>query len=113
MSDSMSLFRCTVFASLLACISCPVNAVVRTVGSDGACSHATVATALASIPAGGFHEVRIAVALVAAQALQITSRGVTLRGGYANCSAATSTSSSTLSGQGGSQDSVLTGYRKF
>ena len=108
MSRSPPMFHGIVIATLLACASYPAYAIVRTVGPGGDCSHTTVASALGSIPAGGFHEVRIAVSLVDNQAVQITSRGVTLRGGYASCSATTSTSSSTLSGQGGGQDSVLT-----
>ncbi len=108
MSRSRQMARCVVLAALLACASFPVHAVVLTVGPDGNCTHSTVASALAAIPASGFHEVRIATSSVSAQALQITSRGVTLRGGYTSCSAATSTSSSTLSGQGGGQDSVFT-----
>ena len=84
------------------------HAVTFTVGSDGACSHATLAAALAAVPSSGMHEVHIAVASLSAQAAQITSRKVTVRGGYASCSAATSTGFTTLSGQGGGQDSVMT-----
>jgi hypothetical protein len=84
------------------------QAAVFTVGADGACTHSDIDSALGAVPASGFHEVRIAIPSLNAQAVHITGRGVTVRGGYASCSAATSTGVTTLSGQGGAQDSVVT-----
>ena len=84
------------------------EAATFSVGVDGACTHTTLAAALAAVPASGFHEVHIAAPSLDAQAAQITSRGVTVRGGYANCSAPASTGFTSLSGQGGGQDSVMT-----
>ena len=83
-------------------------AAIFTVGNDTNCTHGTVQGAINALPAGGAHEIRIKVASYSAQAIKISGRVLTLRGGYANCGAATATGSSTLSGQGGTSDSVIT-----
>lgn len=84
------------------------SAAVLTVGSDTVCTHGTVQGAIDALPAGGAHEVRIKTGSYAAQAIKVNGRVLTLRGGYADCGAATATGSSTLSGQGGARDSVIT-----
>lgn len=84
------------------------HATTYTVGSDGACTHQTLDSAIAALPASGQHEVHVAIPSLTAQAVHITSRAVTIRGGYSSCSAAESSGFSTLSGAGGGQDSVIT-----
>ncbi|MBN8727085.1 MAG: hypothetical protein J0H15_05205 [Xanthomonadales bacterium] len=79
-----------------------------TVGNDTGCTHGTVQGAINALPAGGTHEIRIQTGGYAAQAIKVSARVLTLRGGYPDCGAATATGSSTLSGQGGTRDSVIT-----
>ena len=79
------------------------------VGDDGSCSHATVQAAVNALPASGAHEIRIAnSATYSAQAITLSSRTVTMSGGYANCDAAAGGTRALLNGAGGSSNSVLT-----
>lgn len=83
-------------------------AAIFTVGNDTNCTHGTVQGAINALPAGGTHEIRIKAGSYAAQAIKISGRVLTLRGGYASCPAASATGDSTLSGAGGGRDSVIT-----
>lgn len=86
-----------------------VEAALFRIGGDGACSHTTLQAAINALPASGQHEIRLAnSATYGAQAIAINGRVLTLRGGYATCSDASPATVTTLSGAGGSQDSVLT-----
>ncbi|MEO8672884.1 MAG: hypothetical protein ABI411_16310 [Tahibacter sp.] len=80
------------------------------VGGDGSCSFNNVQAAInAAADNPGFDEIHIANnANYLAQALTINNQVLTITGGYSSCASATSTGSSTLSGAGGSHDSVLT-----
>lgn len=95
---------------MLASLVChpAARAAIFTVGADAGCTHQTLDAAIAALPASGQHEVHIAIPSLSAQAVHITSRDVTIRGGYGNCSASESSGFTTLSGQGGGQDSVIT-----
>lgn len=84
------------------------QAAIVTVGSDVACNHPSLQAAINALPAGGIHEIRMTAAQSSNQAVQISGRGLTIRGGYASCDAPSSTGFTTLSGQGGNQDSVVT-----
>ena len=84
------------------------EATIFTVGAG--CPYSSVQAAVNAVPASGTHEIHITnTATYAAQAISISARHLTLRGGYADCSEATpSGGNSILSGLGGSSDSVLT-----
>lgn len=84
------------------------DAAIFTVGNEPGCTHGTVQGAVDALPPGGVHEIRIKQGTYSAQAIKIVGRELTLRGGYANCAAPTATGSSTLSGNGGGTDSVIT-----
>jgi len=87
-----------------------VQAAVYTVGADGACTHSTIAAAIASAEAhAGPDEVRIANnQAYAAQAIAFTtSQALDLVGGYADCSQATPSGRTTLDGSGGASAPVL------
>jgi hypothetical protein len=90
--------------------ACPsADAAVFTVGSEAACTHASIQQALDALPAAGSHEIRLRAGAAYTQlALQVQGRQVALTGGYADCSAAQATgASSILDGQGGAQAPVL------
>jgi len=97
---------------LMTCIGLAMGhdagAVILTVGDEPACTHGSVQSAVNALPADGVHEIRIKTSTYAAQAIKIQNRNLTLRGGYASCTAATSNGLSTLSGNGGAADSVIT-----
>jgi hypothetical protein len=85
------------------------RAVTFTVGADPACTHANIQSAFSAIPAGDDHIVRIANNLVYnAQALDLVGKHVTVIGGVDDCSDATPSGVTRLSGAGGGNDSVLT-----
>lgn len=84
------------------------GAVILTVGNEAACTHGTVQGAINALPTGGVHEIRIKTNTYTAQAIKIQSRVLTLRGGYASCTQTSPSGSSTLSGNGGDYDSVIT-----
>jgi hypothetical protein len=93
----------------LAFASANAAAVQFRVGTDTACSHATLQAAVNALPASGAHEIRIANSTTyTAQAITISARTVTMRGGYATCDAAGGGTRALLSGAGGSSNSVLT-----
>jgi hypothetical protein len=94
---------------ILALAAAPAHAVIHTVGGDADCDYGTVQQAINELPTGGAHEVRIATsATYAAQAIAISGRVVTLRGGYAHCTDGVPSGSTLLDGSGGGNDSVLT-----
>lgn len=86
----------------------PTHADILSVGGDAGCSHNTVQAAINALPAGGTHEIRVRTGSYSNQAININGRRLTLRGGYTNCGDATPAGLSTLSGQGGGADSVIT-----
>lgn len=97
------------FAFAMAGLAGEAGAVQFRVGSDAGCSHATVQAAINDLPAGGAHEIRISNAVThTAQAITINSRVLTLRGGYSSCDITAANTRATLSGAGGSSNSVVT-----
>ncbi len=93
---------------LLGLAAAPLPATIFTVGSDGACTHASISAALfAALPAGA-DEVRIARNLTYTnQYLHLTDWSpatvgpLTLAGGYDTCSDVTPSGQTVLSGQAG------------
>lgn len=77
---------------LLALLSSSIaGAAVFTVGSDGSCTHATLAAALAAASANGTGHDEIRLRIDAQQnnaAYSITATDVTIAGGYPTCSSA-------------------------
>jgi hypothetical protein len=108
MNRISSAIRHVAFAIAGSAYAFDVSAATLTVGSDGGCDYTSLQNAINALPASGFHEIRIAATQLTNQAVQISGRGLTLRGGYASCASATSTGVTTLNGQGGNQDSVVT-----
>ncbi len=98
------------FAIAMAGLAGEAAAAIYHVGNDVGCSHTTVQAAINALPAGGTHEIRISnTATYTAQAITISGRVLTLRGGYTSCDgAAPTTARTTLNGAGGSSNSVLT-----
>lgn len=94
--------------ALLLVASGPAGATILTVGGDTNCDHGAVQDAINALSAAGSHEIRIQQGDYAAQAINITSRSVILHGGYASCSNTSLSGTTTLSGEGGGSDSVLT-----
>lgn len=92
----------------LSWLAADAHAVILTVGSDAACQHASVQSAINALPAGGTHEIRVRNGTYSQQAVAVAGRVLTLIGGYADCTQTASTGTSILSGQGGGADSVLT-----
>ncbi|MBN8482496.1 MAG: hypothetical protein J0L88_13010, partial [Xanthomonadales bacterium] len=74
------------------------------------CTYTSVQAAINAVPASGTHDVHIANSVeFTAQALVIDGKQVALRGGFDDCSNTfPGTTKTTLSGQGGGNDSVLT-----
>lgn len=106
----MSLFHITVTLLGLAAAS-PSFATDFFVGAGSGCTHTTIQAAIDSAASQpGFDRIRIASnQTYTAQALTITAQAVTLEGGYANCNSVAPTPGAltTISGQGGSADSVI------
>ena len=96
------------FALALGAHAPNAGAAAFTVGAG--CPYTSVQSAVNAVPASGTHEIRITnTATYAAQAISITARSVTLRGGYVSCAETAPTGgNSVLSGEGGGSDSVLT-----
>lgn len=94
---------------LLASLACATpQAATFTVGGEASCTHATVQAAI-NAAQGGAHIVRVTrSATYTAQALTITTDGtMEVAGGFANCSAASDGTRTTLSGAGGATEPVL------
>lgn len=86
------------------------RAAVYTVGADGACTHTTIAAAIAAAEAHpGPDEVRIATnQSYTAQAIVFTtSQELDLVGGFSDCAQPTGSGKTTLDGSGGAQEPVL------
>ncbi len=106
------------FRRLRACLLALASAVVdlageaaaetRRVGIGAGCDTAFIQTAINGLPPTGAHEIQITNDIYLEQAITINGRAVTLRGGYANCGNAAANTRATLSGAGGSSNSVLT-----
>lgn len=106
--DRSSLYA-RALASILALAALPAHAVIHTVGGDADCDYGTIQQAINELPTGGAHEIRIAdSASYDAQAIVISGRVMTLRGGYAHCADSAPSGSTLLDGSGGGNDSVLT-----
>lgn len=83
------------------------HAQVFTVGPDAGCTTTSIQAAINA--AGNNYTIRITRgATFSAQALTITSKTITLAGGFDTCDATAPSGLTTLSGQGGANDSVLT-----
>jgi hypothetical protein len=83
--------------------------VTFTVGAGADCTHSTIQAAINALPPGGNSSLRVSNTLsYTAQALSIDGKNITLTGGFADCTQTVASGTTTLSGQGGSHDSVLT-----
>ena len=84
-------------------------AATYSVGNDPAsCDFAEVQLAVNAAETNpGGDTIRVAAGSYTAQAIVIDSQTLTIEGGYASCTAASPTATSTLDGAGGSADSVL------
>lgn len=84
-------------------------AAVFTVGNTVDCTHTTIQAAFTSASANATPDtIRLSNQLTyTAQAITVGGGDVTLEGGYAACSSATPTGSTTVSGLGGAADSVF------
>lgn len=93
---------------LLLLVAAPAaHAQVFTVGPDPGCTTSSIQAAINA--ASDNYTIRITRgATYTAQALLITGKDLTLAGGYETCASAAPSGISTLSGQGGANDSVLT-----
>ncbi len=101
--------RLPVFAAIFVLAAAPAHAVIHTVGGDADCGYGTIQQAINELPVGGAHEIRIAnSATYTSQAIAISGRVLTLRGGYAHCADGTPSGATLLDGSGGGNDSVLT-----
>jgi hypothetical protein len=86
------------------------RAAIHTVGSDGACTHTTIAAAVAAAESHpGADTVRIASnqAYTAQAIVFTTSQELDLVGGFADCSQAQGSGNTTLDGSGGAPEPVL------
>lgn len=95
-------------ASMLSIAS--ARAAVYTVGADGACTHATIAAALAAAEShAGADTIRIAAnQSYAAQAIAFTtSQELDLVGGFADCGQSQNSGFTTIDGSGGASEPVL------
>ena len=106
--NPLSIAACNLLALTLGTCAVAAQAAIYTVGAG--CPYTSVQAAVNAVPASGAHEIRITNAAThEQQAISISARNVTLRGGYVNCSEETpSGGNSILSGQNGGNDSVLT-----
>jgi len=95
-------------ALALLTLGLPSHAAILSVGSDAGCSHGSVQSAIDALPSGGTHEIHIRTGSYSEQAITISARSVAIIGGYANCGDAAPSGLTTLSGQGGGPDSVIT-----
>lgn len=97
------LFTCACVASSSA------SAAIFTVGSAVGCTHTSIQAALNAASANAEADsIRISNQLsYTAQAITISGGDITLVGGFSDCTSATPTGSTTISGQGGASDSVF------
>ncbi|WP_257389319.1 hypothetical protein [Tahibacter caeni] len=92
--------RCLTLLPLL-CLAAPAQALTIRVGADAGCDTASIATALAQARANpGADTIRIASNQSYANQLLSVDSEVSLRGGYANCDAATPSGRTALAGTG-------------
>jgi hypothetical protein len=93
---------------LSALLTCPASGSV--VGSGPGCTHATIQAAIddADVP-NALNLIIVTRSLAyTAQALHVDGKKVWMRGGFDTCAQTTASGSTTISGEGGGHDSVLT-----
>lgn len=100
-------FRHGVAIVLTLAAATPSPAATLTVGDTG-CDTTTVQAAITAASGVGPHLIKLKTMTFSAQAINLAGKSIRFVGGYANCGAATSTGTTTLSGNGGAAASVLT-----
>jgi hypothetical protein len=99
-------------AALLAALLAPsAQAAIFTVGSDAACTHSNILSAISAASTNGpaVDEIRVAMnQTYASQVLPIASHSVQLRGGYATCAATTPTGYTVIGGTAAGVNGTIT-----